>query len=308
MPPAQRIVVGVDGSPGSRAALQWAVDECVLRGRPLLIVHSAQPDDLADVLSPSEVTIRLADDEASRLLNTCSAYASDRQPAVPVSSLMSHAHAADALVDLSAGSDLVVVGTRGHNALTASMLGSVSTTVSAHAHCPVAVVPDGHVLSAYTGAPRVVVGLSPGRLAQPVLEFAVEEAARRGATVTVLQASRHTDVDVNGRPARIVRPRVEPDLSNHIDRLRNSNPQLKIDVRSASGEPADALLQLGHGAQLLVIGCHHSDDRWSTRLGPVASSVLHRAPCPVVVVGSLNRLQRQPTRWPQTLALHAFFL
>jgi len=56
----------------------------------------------------------------------------------------------------------------------------------------------------------------------------------------------------------------------------------------ADGEPAEALLRAAQDAQLLVVGCHHSDDRWSTRLGPVPTSILHRSPCPVVVVGAAH--------------------
>jgi nucleotide-binding universal stress UspA family protein len=55
----------------------------------------------------------------------------------------------------------------------------------------------------------------------------------------------------------------------------------------ADDEPAETLLHAAEGAQLLVVGARHSVDRWSTRLGPVPASVLHRSPCPVVVVGEL---------------------
>jgi nucleotide-binding universal stress UspA family protein len=62
-------------------------------------------------------------------------------------------------------------------------------------------------------------------------------------------------------------------------------PSARIEPALVTGEPADALLAAARDAVLVVVGCHHSDDRWSTRLGPVPSAILHRSPCPVVVVG-----------------------
>jgi len=305
MPPAQRIVVGVDGSPTSKAALGWAVDECALRGRQLLIVHSVDPDDPFQTALPTAGP-GLVDETGVRLLNACLAYASNRQPRVLVSSQITYERPADALVDLSSDSDLVVVGTRGHNALKASMLGSVSTTLSTHAHCPVAVISHSDEVSADAGPPRVIVGLSAGRSAAAALEFAIDEAARRAASVTVLQGKAAHAGSVSA--STVVRQPVDGELSRYLEQLRAEHPEVPISARSTTLEPADALLRLSRCAQLLVIGCHHSDDQWSTRLGPVASSVLHRAPCPVVVVGSPNRPQRQHTWWPETLALNIFFL
>ena len=46
-----------------------------------------------------------------------------------------------------------------------------------------------------------------------------------------------------------------------------------------------ALEEAAIGADLLVVGCHRGDEHWFSRLGPVASWLLHRAPCPVAVVG-----------------------
>jgi nucleotide-binding universal stress UspA family protein len=61
-------------------------------------------------------------------------------------------------------------------------------------------------------------------------------------------------------------------------------------------DPSEALLIAARTAQLVVLGCHHSDDRWSTRLGPVAATVLHQSPCPVVVVGARRHTPTSPMR------------
>jgi nucleotide-binding universal stress UspA family protein len=98
-------------------------------------------------------------------------------------------------------------------------------------------------------------------------------------------------------PANGTAPRVVVGASGgHAGRLAVAFAQREAQVRSATlqivvadDEPAEALLQAADGAAVLVVGCHHSEDRWSTRLGPVPSSVLHRCPCPVVVVGAVHR-------------------
>jgi nucleotide-binding universal stress UspA family protein len=267
-----RIVVGVDGSVGARTALLWAVDECRLRRRTLLIVHAPDGAAVATAGAPSP---RALDEFGERLLGAHAAAASARQPGVAVTTMLSHEPAADTLVVLSGDADLLVVGTHGLGGNLASILGSVSHRVAPHAHCPVAVVPDQPVLNG-GGAPasRLVVGVSATVSGRAALEFALEEAVRRDATVVAVRAG-HESAAVN-RAA--VLPR---DLAPLLERY----PGARVEPDLVTAEPAEALLAAARDAVLLVVGCHHSDDRWSTRLGPVPSAILHRVPCPVVVVG-----------------------
>lgn len=150
---------------------------------------------------------------------------------------------ADIRVGLSAGAELVVVGTREANGFTSTMLGSVSQRTAVHAHSPVGVIPQRSLPGRADDVGNVVVGVTGGHAGVLALEFARHEAAVRGASVRTVRADH---------------------------------------------EPVEALLGAAAQAQLLVVGCHHSDDRWSTRLGAVPSSILHRAPCPVVVVGAMS--------------------
>jgi nucleotide-binding universal stress UspA family protein len=242
----KRIVVGVDESPGARAALEWAVDESGLRGCTLLVVHALGVRH-ADPLE-GEPAIRGYDDFAEQLLTGLVAAASARRPGVPVTTLLSHGQPADTLIDLSCDAELVVVGTRGNNGFTTTMLGSVSLDTAVHALCPVAVVPRQAPRPAVgDAAPDVVLGSAPGRAGRPALKFARAEARMRAAALRSVQFD---------------------------------------------DQPAESLLRAAQGAQLLVIG--YSDDRWGSRLGPVSTSVLHRSPCPVVVVGAPQRTPADP--------------
>jgi nucleotide-binding universal stress UspA family protein len=234
----QRIIVGVDGSVGARTALEWAVDACRLRASTLLVVHARerQPDAGGPVLPGYDAV-------AERLLTADAASASARQPSVAVTTFLGGGLAADTLVDLSVDAELVVVGSRGSNGFTSTMLGSVSIRTAGHAHCPVVVVPQRLPQAGEHHDERdVVVGVSDGPSGRLALEFARHEAALRG---------------------------------------------VRLHCVEADTEPAKTLLRAAQGAQLLVLGCHHSDERWGSRLGAVPASIMHRSPCPVVAVGEL---------------------
>jgi nucleotide-binding universal stress UspA family protein len=268
-----RIVVGVDGSLGARSALLWAVDECRLRRASLFVAHAPDPTDAAVVGAYGEAALRAIDDFGARMLSELVATASAHQPGVPVASLLSHSNAGDALIDLSQDSDLIVVGTRGRGGIVTSMLGSVSHRVAAHAHCPVVVVPQHASLTSGHGRNQVVVGVSHGSSGLAALEFAFEEAWVRRVPLTAVRST----ADAKPRDAE----QAEFDLQRLADRF----PEVEIHVELREQEPADALLSAADRAQLVVVGCHHSDDRWSTRLGPVPSAIVYRAGCPVVIVG-----------------------
>jgi nucleotide-binding universal stress UspA family protein len=269
------IIVGVDGSLGSQAALSWAADEARLRGHALLLLNAPAPADVALVRAAGEPVLRALDDAADRLLYDQAAAASAAQPGIAVSSLLSHSSAADALIDLSVGAVMIVVGSRGHGSLVAGVLGSVSTRVAAHAHCPVIVVPHQPALQQTNGSsPPIVVGMSDTVAGRAAMDFALDEASRRGADVLAVRAG--SDVEAHA-------------VKQVLDDYRNQYEDLTIVGKLVPSDPAEAMLSAAHCAQLVVIGCRHSDDRWSMRLGPIATTVLHNTPCPVAVIGAVHR-------------------
>ncbi len=138
-----RIVVGVDGSDESLAALRWALREAALRGASLLVLHAwAYP---AAVGFP---TMRLVDpgvmkESSEALLADAVRNATAGAPStVAIDPVVTEGAAARALVDASEGADLLVVGARGHGGFLGLVLGSVATQVVHHATCPVVVVPS----------------------------------------------------------------------------------------------------------------------------------------------------------------------
>jgi len=136
------IVVGVDGSAGSRKALRWAAAEAADHGADLVVVnvweHTLLPP--AGSVSVSEHYVpdpsqRTADD----LLQVIKDELGD-QPPILVQPHVKQGRPAKVLIDESASAELLVVGERGHGWFAGLVLGSVSQHVAAYAKCPVTVV------------------------------------------------------------------------------------------------------------------------------------------------------------------------
>lgn len=125
-PDAQQIVVGVDGSDGARAALRFACARAVDTGEPVVVVHAYRASG--------------GTAQAERLLAEVAGAALADCPGIDLTTMAVAAPADRVLSDLGAGSSLVVVGSRGRDAFTELLLGSVAQEVLRRAGCPVAVV------------------------------------------------------------------------------------------------------------------------------------------------------------------------
>ena len=134
------IVVGVDGSESSLAALRWAARQAGLTGAPLEIVSAwewpvsylglgtPEPPDY----DPADEARRQLDKAISAVLNPCDA--------IEVRRSVIEGHPAPVLEALSTTADLVVVGSHGHGEFAGMLLGSVSEHCVTHSQCPVAVI------------------------------------------------------------------------------------------------------------------------------------------------------------------------
>lgn len=134
------IVVGTDGSTGSRGALRWAVREAELRGAELLVVHGWQVPAVPEAyMVPS-----LEYEEAATTILAEAVQTAREMAAIPESlsirSSVVNLRAEEALIDASEHAQLLVVGSRGHGAFAGLLLGSVSLHCASHAACPVVIV------------------------------------------------------------------------------------------------------------------------------------------------------------------------
>lgn len=136
-----KIVVGVDGSDGARAALHWALDEATVRGAELAVVAAWQSSAVAGLASVGAFPARdlIEQSARDRLDEVVAAEGLADRDDVTVTLVESSP--APALLDAAADADLLVVGSRGHGGFAGMLLGSVSQHCVTHAPCPVVVVP-----------------------------------------------------------------------------------------------------------------------------------------------------------------------
>ena len=142
-----RIVVGVDGSDESAAALRWAVEEAKLRDAGVEAVHAWSYIPMTTAADSGLVPMSWTDStEMMDATHDAAARVAEQQ----VESVLGAGHgvavrlvqgdASDALLESAKGADLLVVGNRGRGALKEVLLGSTSGRVADHAPCPVVVV------------------------------------------------------------------------------------------------------------------------------------------------------------------------
>jgi nucleotide-binding universal stress UspA family protein len=134
-----RIVVGVDGSESSLAALDWAGRQAKLTGLPLQLVTAwnwpaayGAPIAIPTDFSPA-VSAMVVIEAAEKAVH-------EAHPDVEISTDVREGHPASVLVKASEGATLLVVGSRGHGEFVGMLLGSVSEHCVTHAHCPVLIL------------------------------------------------------------------------------------------------------------------------------------------------------------------------
>ncbi|WP_030610305.1 universal stress protein [Streptomyces fulvoviolaceus] len=282
------LVVGVDGSEPSLRAVDWAADEAVLRGAPLRLVYAClweryEGAALArDIGKPSTQVLpqEIATGAARR--------ARARQPGLEVSSEVVFEEPEYVLVREGRKAAAVVVGTRGRGGLAEALLGSVSLTVAAHAHCPVIVLRGSHdnqVTPSVHG--RVVLGVGDDVKDSAAVRFAFDEARRRGVPLEAVRAWRcpaHESTDhplLAGEPARLHEKHAEEALA---EALRDAPSDVELHSRVVEGNARQVLVDLSHRADLLVVGARHRNGHFGLQLGRVAHAMLHHSACPVAVV------------------------
>jgi nucleotide-binding universal stress UspA family protein len=135
-PAAYRIVVGVDGSPHSNAALRWSVDQALGRAGTVTAVFAWQ----VPFVSIPGAFDRAELEEAYRAFLIRAVSEVEPAPRIPLATVLAEGDPTAALIQASAGADLLVLGIRGRSPAAGLLLGSVSQACAASASCPVVLV------------------------------------------------------------------------------------------------------------------------------------------------------------------------
>jgi nucleotide-binding universal stress UspA family protein len=280
-----QIIVGMDASEGAAHALRWALDEGAGRGWEVRAVlawsfldqHQLQATDTFDPGYNEDVARRLLADAVDRAVGADAAAGIELEVVCDLP--------ASALVERSADADLLVVGARGLGGFKSLLLGSVSDQCLRHAACPVAVVRSGvepvrHVTE------RIVVGIDGSPTAQRALRWAIDLARPAHATVDVVHAWQPAVLGGPFAPIVIEADAVGAAARRTLDEAIASVNTAGLEVGRvlSCGGAAGAILDVAHGADLVVVGSRGCGGFAGMLLGSVSHQVAHHAPCPVVVV------------------------
>ncbi len=294
----QTVLVGVDGSASALHALDWATAYAVRTGVPLHIVCSyALPSFTAASLDGGYAAL----DDAAIQEGARAVLEEARERAeaagVQVTATIATGDAAGVLVDMSKDHGMVVVGTRGRGGFTERLLGTVSSALPAHAHCPTVVVPYRGIgddpaakMPAIEPLHRIVVGVDGSASAEVALRHAVRQAMIWDAElVAVAGAPIRAGMGLfAGSPVPIDQEQVLADvgagLNVIVSRHEAENPGVSIRRIVLDGTGAELLTEFSQASDLIVVGSRGRGGFRGLLLGSTSQAVLHHADCPVMVI------------------------
>lgn len=289
------IVVGYDGSPGARLALEWAVESAKRDDRPLTLLHCVGLTMTPAFRAYDPGVHAHTYEELSRgVLADAIDVASKQLSRKDVRPLSAVGNASAELVGVSAQADLLVTGSRGHGTISSGLLGSTSYAVTAHAHCPAVVVRGPSVVHAGPSHP-VVVAFDDSKPAQTALQTAIQVAAAAEATLHVvsvdnvggLEAWPETDTML-GREEVVesMHRQFEKTVRDVAEEARRAHPGLDVRTNVVAGAAGHAIAGYASdvSAGLIVMGSRGHGGFTGMLLGSVSHRVIHDAPCPVMVV------------------------
>jgi nucleotide-binding universal stress UspA family protein len=273
----EKVVVGVDASPGAARALTWAIREARIRGWALHLVHGLPdpgPDgDETDAANRAaaenlltSAAVRAIDAGVREVLRTVSA-----RPAGPL------------LIELSAEASLLVVGAREDGPRVLRRGQSVGVHLSRHARCPLVVV--SRPWNSATGRIAVYVRGTPAD--RSALAFAFDHAAATHSEIEVVHAWREPEpgplefsalvddrVEAHRRASEVM-------IGEQMAGFASTYPDVPVLRVSLPADPRDALLWSSAQADLLVLAAPDPESE-HTSADLVELTTLRHSHCPVV--------------------------
>ncbi|MEV1063605.1 universal stress protein [Streptomyces sp. NPDC050263] len=298
------ITVGLDGSPESLAAADWAAREATQREAPLRLLHAR--DSLRPLYTPfmgasAPGVIEAQRDWVAHLLREAQSRLTERHPGLRITAQQAEDEAVPALLAAVEDTELLVLGSRGLGTVAGFLVGSVALAVVARAERPVVLVragehAEGEHLPDATGAASsttpyrdVVLGLDLEEPADAVVEFAFETARRRAVGLRVVHGWNPAavygygavlDSGLNAELAEEARH----GLSDLLRPWNDKFPGVEVRAQAVIGSAGRHLVHASRDASLVVVGRKRNHALVGGRIGPVTHAVLQHASAPVAVV------------------------
>jgi nucleotide-binding universal stress UspA family protein len=286
--PATRsnIVVGVDGSPASDAAVRWAAHEAMMRVAPIKLINVVAPTLASSAMAPNHTITQGEELRARQILKEARGIveqlAGEKRPVIQAQ--RQYAGVVPTLVEASNDAQMVVVGSSGR-AFGRGMLGPIIAGLLHHANCAVTVVPDPESAPHEIGDAPVLVGIDGSTASEGAAAVAFDEASRRGVPLLALLAWSDVGVfPILGMDLRTYRDKAAELLSERLAGWRECYPDVQVQRRLVCDVPDRWLVDESRNAQLVVLGSGGRGGYAGMHLGSVTSTVVRAAQVPVIVV------------------------
>ncbi|MBA2890016.1 universal stress protein [Nonomuraea soli] len=281
------IVACVDGSRSAMSAALWAADDAALSGRPLRLVHVAEP--LLQGVTATVVRDGTAYSEwGAALLDEAVTLVRSRHDGLAITTELLHGDVAPSLSEEATRAAALVVGSRGLGGFTGLVLGSVGVKLAGHVDVPVIVVRGPHVLLHR----EIVVGVDMSEASRAALDYAFAMAERRGCALRVIRtwyvppSKYELALQLYGEQVAETEGKM---LHEMLGPWREAHPGVPVTASMIYGHPVGALCDASAHADLVVVGSRGRGTIGSALLGSVSHGVLHHASCPVAVVSAHRR-------------------
>ncbi|AMO60693.1 universal stress protein UspA-like protein [Mycolicibacterium phlei] len=280
------ILVGVDGSPDSEAAIRWATREAILHEQPVKLLHAIPPVVVTwpvayletSYLEAQEANAREIIENAQQLVQKIAADSGASAPKIQTK--ICNLGAPSAMVSESRDAYMSVCGSRGLGAIGRALLGSVSGGLLHHGQGPIVVVPAEATVD--EKAP-VLLGIDGSPASEEATALAFDEASRRGADVLALHAWSDVVYPALGG-WQGYEEEAQALLAERLAGWRERYPDVTVHRRVVCDQPAKWLIDLSEDAQLVVVGSHGRGGFKGLLLGSVAARVAQGAKAPTIVV------------------------
>lgn len=285
------ILVAVDGSTESEAAIAWAADEAAMRKQPVTLMHVIEPVVVTWPVRYLEAGYRRWQEDHAELVielaqKVVQAAVGDSK--VRIQCEVRYGTVPTELIAASKKATMTVSGSRGLGAIGAGLLGSVSRGLLHYARGPVAVVRPSK--DAADRTLPVLLGVDGSPASEAATAFAFDEASRRGVDLVALHAwSDVSTVPPWGPEWRAYEQEGGEILAERLSGWQERYPDVHVRRRLVGDRPAQSIIDESARAQLVVLGSRGRGGFARLLLGSVSTAVAESSHVPVVVLRGAQR-------------------